>query len=65
MNYLKEIRIKNNYSMQNMADMLGISKTFYWQLETKNRRLSYDMACKIANIFNLKPDALFYNDCNK
>ncbi|MEG0826413.1 MAG: helix-turn-helix transcriptional regulator [Bacilli bacterium] len=61
MNLLKEIRKKNNYSMQHMANLLKISKTFYWQLETRNRRLSYDMAIKIAEIFLLKPDDLFYD----
>ena len=49
-----------------MADKLNISKSFYWQIENKKRRLSYETAIKIANIFNTKPDSLFYDDfCNK
>ena len=39
-----------------------ISKTFYWQIENNKRRLSYDMAIRIASIFNLKPDSLFFDD---
>jgi len=62
MNNLKNVRVKNGISMQQMADILNISKTFYWQLENKKRRLSYDMAVRIADIFTLKPDDLFYND---
>lgn len=62
MKTLREFRIKYNYSYQNMADMLKISKTFYWQLEHKKRRLSYDMAIKIANIFKTTPDKIFYDD---
>ncbi len=64
MNYLKELRIKNNYSQQYMASLLNISKAFYCQIENSQRRLSYDMAIKIASIFNLKPDQLFYDDFN-
>lgn len=65
MKTLKEYRIKHNYSYQNMADILNISKTFYWQLENNKRRLSYDMAIKIANIFNTTPDNIFYEDIKK
>ncbi|MBE6159706.1 MAG: helix-turn-helix transcriptional regulator [Lactobacillales bacterium] len=59
---LKKIRMKNNYTSKNMADILGISKPFYSQIENGRRRLSYDMAVKIANIFKMKPDELFYED---
>ena len=56
MNILKDLRIKNNYTYQQMANFLGISKTYCWQLENKKRTLSYKMAIKIASIFNKKPD---------
>lgn len=62
MNELKNVRVKNGISMQQMADILKISKTFYWQLENRKRRLSYDMAVRIADIFSLKPDDLFYTE---
>ncbi len=62
MNKLKELRIKNNYTYEDMAKMLKISKTYYYQLENYKRRLYYHMAIKIANIFNKKPDEIFLND---
>lgn len=62
MNKLKELRKQYGYSCQIMANKLNISKSFYWQIEQKERRLSYETACKIANIFKLKPDDIFYND---
>lgn len=65
MKTLKEYRLKYNYSYQDMADFLKISKTFYWQLEHKKRRLSYDMAVKIASIFKTTPDTIFYEDSKK
>lgn len=57
---LTKLREKNNISYEEMAKRLNISKCFYWQIEHKKRRLYYFMAKKIAAIFNLKPDDIFY-----
>ncbi|MBR3198545.1 MAG: helix-turn-helix transcriptional regulator [Bacilli bacterium] len=65
MDNLIKIRKKHNYTCTYMAEQLKISKPFYWQIENKKRRLSYDMAVKIACIFNLKPDDIFYKDFKK
>lgn len=62
MNKLTELRIKNNLKIIDMANKLHISPTFYWQIENKKRTLTYTMAIKIANIFKLKPDQIFYNE---
>lgn len=62
MKKLKEYRQKFGYSYQMMADLLNISKTFYWQVENKKRRLSYQLAITIAKIFSVTPDQLFYED---
>ena len=62
MNKLQQYRKKYNYSCQDMADKLNISKSFYWQIENYKRRLSYEAALKIAKIFKLKPDNIFYED---
>lgn len=59
---LEETRIKNDLSYLDMANKLNISKAYYWQLENGNRNLYYKMAKKIAKIFNMKPDELFYDD---
>lgn len=62
---LKKLRLKNKYTSKYMSDILGISKPFYSQIENGRRRLSYDMAVKIANIFKMKPDDIFYEDHKK
>jgi putative transcriptional regulator len=59
---LKELRKQYNLSCDDMASILKISKTYYWQLEQGKRRLFYKQALDIANIFNLKPDDIFYDD---
>lgn len=57
---LKTIRECKGLSYEDMAKKLGISKCFYWQIENKKRRLYYEMAKKIAHVFLLKPDDIFY-----
>lgn len=63
---LREVRLKNNYSFAQMAEMLNISKPYYWQIENGKRNLGYIMAIRIARILKTKPDAIFYDafkDC--
>lgn len=57
---LKEMRYKNGLTAKEVAERVGISKAFYCQLENRRRRLSYETAIKIANVFNVKPDYIFY-----
>jgi len=65
MNLLKQYRKKEGYTFEEMSNLLDISKTYYWQIENGKRRLSYIMAVKIAVIFNLKPDDLFFDEIIK
>ena len=60
MNKLKELRIKNKLTIEKMAKLVGISYTYYWQIENNKRNLYYSMAIKISKVFNLKPDDIFY-----
>lgn len=62
MKKLKELRKAKKLTHQMMANSLNISKPFYWQIENNKRRLSYDMAIKIADILNTKPDEIFYQE---
>lgn len=59
---LQLIRNNKNISYKNMSEMLGVSKTYYWQIENGKRRITYEFAKKIASIFNLKPDDIFYEE---
>ena len=58
---LQNLRKINNLSYEDVAKQVGICKAYYWQIEHGNRRLYYDLSLKIAQVFNLKPDELFYD----
>lgn len=59
---LQELRISKGYTYQKMADQLNISKCFYWQIENRDRNLTYKMAFKIAKILGTKPDKIFLDE---
>lgn len=65
MSKLKILRKGKNLTNKDMGELLNISKVFYWQLENNKRVLTYQMAYKIALIFKLKPDDIFYDLYNK
>ena len=62
MKRLKDLRIKKNIKVKEMAELLKISEPFYSQIENKQRTLSYKMAKKIASLLGVKPDDLFYDE---
>ena len=59
---LKNERIRHHMSCNDVAKIVGISPAYYSQIENKSRRLYYFMAVKIAKVFNMTPDELFYDD---
>lgn len=59
---LKKNRINENLTCQQVADRAGISKEHYWFIENGKRGLTYDMAARIAKVFNKKPDDIFFED---
>ena len=62
MKKLKELRTINNLTVIEISKIIGISPTYYWQIENKQRRLYYELAVKIAKVFNKKPDEIFYEE---
>lgn len=58
---LSQLRKQHHLSSKEMAEKLGISQSYYWQIENGTRKLYYDMAKKIAKVFALKPDDIFYS----
>ncbi|MEH7122077.1 helix-turn-helix transcriptional regulator [Bacillus sp. JJ1773] len=56
---LKEFRLKEGLTYQQVADKVGISKEYYWMIENGKRRLSYELSVKIAKAFKTNPDDIF------
>lgn len=59
---LKKIREEQEKTHQEIADAIGVSKPYYWQIENRKRGLSYELAVKIAAVFGKTPDDIFLPD---
>ncbi|MBD9085482.1 XRE family transcriptional regulator [bacterium] len=51
--------MKKGLTIYDMSKKIGISASHYYLIENKKRNLTYEMAIKIANIFQKKPDDIF------
>lgn len=59
---LVEFRISKNYSIQKMADEIGVSKSFYEKIEYGERKPSYNFITKFSRRFpDVKLDFLFFS----
>lgn len=56
---LKKLRLERGQTLEQVALDVGISTAHYYMIENGKRRLYYDLAVKISNHFNLKPDDIF------
>lgn len=57
---LKELRVQQKLTCKQVADGAGISKEHYWFIENGKRGLTYEMAARIAKVFDKKPDDIFF-----
>ena len=56
---LKQIRIKNGYSLQQLSKMTGISSSHLNYIEKNEKEPSLSMAVRIAQALNIKIDELY------
>jgi transcriptional regulator with XRE-family HTH domain len=56
---LRKARIRKGLTQKQLAEMVGISESYYCQLETGVRRLSLPLAQEIATILGKSLDSLF------
>lgn len=59
---LREERLNQGWTIKYVANLMGISQSMYGYIENGGKRLSYDMAVKLADLFKMTPDELFYKD---
>lgn len=62
---LKELRIENNYSQYEIANLIGIAQVTYSHYELGRRSVSTQNLVNIAKIYNVSTDYLFGLSDNK
>lgn len=58
----RAVRKMNGLNLEDVAIKLKVSKAYISMMETGKRSLDYEMAIRMAKIFETKPDDLFYDD---
>lgn len=53
---------KKGITIPALAKEIGVEYLTLYRIIHKQRKLTYDMACKIAKALKSTPDALFYNE---
>ena len=54
-------RVKNNWSQEYFAELLGTSSGYVSEMENAKRNISIDYIDHLANIFKIEPHELFSN----
>jgi len=62
MNKLREFRKHTGLTQKQLAEKLGISESYYSQIENNKRRLSLRTALNITTILDLMPTDIFLLD---
>ena len=61
MNQLKQIRLDRKWTQQYVADIIGITKAAYSNIETQKRSPSLKVALRLQSLFGLPIEKLFEN----
>lgn len=60
-NNIVYFRIKNNWSQEKLAELLGTSPAYVSEMENVKRNISIDYLDHLANIFKVEPHELLIN----
>lgn len=61
-NHLKVLRAMRNWSQQDLADRLGVSRQSVYAIETGKYDPSLPLAFRIADLFELSIEEIFQRD---
>lgn len=61
MNKVKELRIKNNLSQQELSNLVGVTPKYIGFIENSERTPSLKIAKRIAEVFKLPIEDIFLN----
>ena len=62
---LKEIRLKNDYTREQVAERAGISTRYLSAIENEQREPSYDVLYRLFHSLGISADTIFYPNENK
>ena len=61
---LKELRVNNNLFQRDIANLLGISTSYYSSIERGKRNPTLNLAKRTADLFGESIENIFYHNTN-
>ena len=59
-NVIKQARQKANVTIENLAEMVGVTDRYIYRIENESKKPSYDVLRKIIQVLHIDPDLIFY-----
>lgn len=61
-NIIKNARTKNNLTVEQLAEKIGISERYIYRIENENQKPSFDVLSKLIRGLYISADEIFYPD---
>ena len=59
-NVIKQARQKADVTIENLAEMVGVTDRYIYRIENEGKKPSYDVLRKIIQVLHIDPDLIFY-----
>ena len=59
-NVIKQARQKANVTIENLAEMVGVTDRYIYRIENESKKPSYDVLRKIIQVLHIDQDLIFY-----
>lgn len=57
---IKYYREKSDYTVEELANKVGISERYLYRIENENKKPSFDVLYKLIRILAISPELIFY-----
>ena len=57
---IKSARENSDYTVEQLAEKLGITERYLYRIENEGKKPSYDLLYKIIRTLAIQPDVIFY-----
>lgn len=59
-NIIKLAREQSNFTVEELAEKVGISERYLYKIENEGKKPSYDVLYKLIRTLSISPDSIFY-----
>ena len=61
---IKNARLQSEFTMEELAEKLGVTERYLYRIENENKKPSYDVLYKLIRVLSISPDLIFYPEKN-